>query len=547
MLRITKSLTCLFIALAAVATVFAQSAARSDAALWKEDLDFFARSAPHTHAALYHKMSEPEFSAAVQKLRAKLPSLERHQFLVELARIVTRIGDGHSYLDLAGEEVGFGQLPVRFYLFDDGLYIIAAQKEFSRLVGARVVAFGGTPWKAAYDAVSEVTSHDNDMQLRSLVPAYLSIPEVLHALHISNELGKVALLLERDGAERLEILPPMADAPKGFRPGWILPPDWIDAHTSGAPVPLWLKDPGNIFWYEYLPVTRTLYVQYNAVYPKSNESIAAFFRRVMQFAESNPVDEYVLDMRLNTGGNNQFNLPIIHGFVRSDKINQKGKLFTVIGRQTFSAAQNCVNLLEKHTQTLFAGEPTGARPNHYGDPTTLLLPNTKIPVRLSTLWWQDAGPRDQREWRAPDLAVDLRFADYQAGRDPVLQTILDFVSNPGLAEKVRAAVLAKDIPAAQAAIAQFQKDPVHRYRSAESEVNELGYSLLRGGQKDAALEVFKLNVAAFPNSSNAYDSLAEGYLVSGNRDEAIRNYAKSLELNPQNGNARIMLRRLRPQ
>lgn len=82
----------------------------------------------------------------------------------------------------------------------------------------------------------------------------------------------------------------------------------------------------------------------------------------MEFAEANPVDKFILDMRLNSGGNNFFNLPIIHGFIRSDKINQRGRLFTIIGRQTFSAAQNCVNLMEKHTRTLFVREPTGPGP-----------------------------------------------------------------------------------------------------------------------------------------------------------------------------------------
>jgi len=48
----------------------------------------------------------------------------------------------------------------------------------------------------------------------------------------------------------------------------------------------------------------------------------------------------------------------------------------------------------------------------------------------------------------------------------------------------------------------------------------------------------------YPNASNPYDSLAEAYMVQGDREAAIKNYRKSLELNPNNTNAVTMLKRL---
>jgi cytochrome c-type biogenesis protein CcmH/NrfG len=56
--------------------------------------------------------------------------------------------------------------------------------------------------------------------------------------------------------------------------------------------------------------------------------------------------------------------------------------------------------------------------------------------------------------------------------------------------------------------------------------------------------VLRLNVEAFPNSANAYDSLGEAYMVKGDKELAIRNYQRSLELNPQNKNAIEMLKKL---
>jgi tetratricopeptide (TPR) repeat protein len=59
-----------------------------------------------------------------------------------------------------------------------------------------------------------------------------------------------------------------------------------------------------------------------------------------------------------------------------------------------------------------------------------------------------------------------------------------------------------------------------------------------------AIEIFKLNVAAYPKAWNSYDSLGEAYMINGNKELAIKNYKKSLELNPKNNSALKMLKKL---
>ena len=93
----------------------------------------------------------------------------------------------------------------------------------------------------------------------------------------------------------------------------------------------------------------------------------------------------------------------------------------------------------------------------------------------------------------------------------------------------------------------------------ENSVNLIGYQLLQAQKTKAAIEVLKLNVAAYPNSANVYDSLADAYEADGNRELAIQNAEKALEklssdtnLNEQlrNGirdSANAKLRRLKPQ
>lgn len=75
----------------------------------------------------------------------------------------------------------------------------------------------------------------------------------------------------------------------------------------------------------------------------------------------------------------------------------------------------------------------------------------------------------------------------------------------------------------------------------EDLLNSLGYEYLRTDRIDESIEIFKLNVEEFPKSANAYDSLGEAYMTKGNKANAIENYKKSLQLDPQNNGAKQRL------
>jgi tetratricopeptide (TPR) repeat protein len=99
----------------------------------------------------------------------------------------------------------------------------------------------------------------------------------------------------------------------------------------------------------------------------------------------------------------------------------------------------------------------------------------------------------------------------------------------------------------EAGIAQYRDLKAKQtatYDVTEPELNRLGYQLLRNGKPKEAIEIFKLNVEAYPQGANAYDSLAEAYMTANERELAIQNYKKSLELNPNNTNAATILKRL---
>ena len=82
------------------------------------------------------------------------------------------------------------------------------------------------------------------------------------------------------------------------------------------------------------------------------------------------------------------------------------------------------------------------------------------------------------------------------------------------------------------------------YYKDEVELIVAGYRYLHTGNAEDAAAVFKLSIEVFPDKDNPYDSYAEALMTLGKNEEAIKNYKKSLELNPNNNNAKTMLKKL---
>lgn len=94
-------------------------------------------------------------------------------------------------------------------------------------------------------------------------------------------------------------------------------------------------------------------------------------------------------------------------------------------------------------------------------------------------------------------------------------------------------------------LAEFEKmKSSGLYKMNEGDMNSIGYDFLNSNQVTEAIEIFKLNVKVFPFSGNCYDSLGEAYLKHGDKQLAIENYKKSIELDPNNENGKKVLAQL---
>jgi CubicO group peptidase (beta-lactamase class C family) len=148
-----------------------------------------------------------------------------------------------------------------------------------------------------------------------------------------------------------------------------------------------------------------------------------------------------------------------------------------------------------------------------------------------------------------DANIKYRFVKGAAGVTEVQATLP--AGNIVTAPKVAADALipfeqltAGNIDKALESYRQIKKEQPDNAAVSEARINGLGLGFMRAKKLPKALAYLKLNVEFYPNSWNTYDSLAEAYMANGDKELAIANYKKSLEMNPKNTNATEALKKL---
>ena len=540
-----------------VSTCIGSAQTSLTATQWRTDLKYLQQVVHSKYSNLFQKVTATQFDSAVAALDKRIGTLNDIQMNIEMAKLIAMFQVGHTNVRMgsgSGNNVNFWvhPLPVTFYPFSDGLYIKSIHSQYKDAIGGKVTRIGKTDIATALEKIRPAIAFENEQGFKNMLQYYLGLPEYLYGVGIIDDMKTVSVSYEKNGQEKTIVLQPgpININDHGFG-GIKSPAGWTDAYDQlNTPSSvLWLKEPGKIRYFEYLPATKTVYVRHSAVQDEPGETIASFFAKVFQFVENNDVEKFVLDIRLNGGGNNYLNKPVITGIIQSKKINKKGHLFIITGKATFSAAQNLTNELEKYTEAIFVGEPTSENVNFYGDTRTEILPESKLNVSLSWLWWQNLDPRDKRQWTAPSLATDLSFDNYKSGFDPAMNAIMQYRDETAIEDKIREQVLAGRENEALQIATQYLKNPLYRYASSnlENKLNNYGYTLINENKLKEANRLFAINVKLFPESANVYDSYAESFWKMGNKDEAIRYYNMAIAKDPRGAtgdNARNVLKQI---
>ncbi len=395
---------------------------------WRVDLQLLNREIKRRGYHLFPRTgTEADFDAAVKKLNDEIPQLTDIQIIVEMAKLMRRVGDGHSGL-LGGRRAEFVQnLPVQFYLFEEGLFIISADPKYKDLIGSQILKFGSRTPDEIVKGLEPIINRDNEIWIKQVAPYRMRNPVLPNALGLIPDTDKVSLTVRGlDGKERVASV-----AADNTQPDiWNVKPNpatWTNlTQPLSTPAPLYLKNPATPYWFEHLPNDKTVYFGFNSVKNDEKESLAAFAEGLFKFVNENAVEKLVIDLRWNNGGNTMLLNPLVQGLIKNDKINRRGKLFVIIGRRTFSAAQNAATYFERYTNATFVGEPTGSSPNFVGEEKPFTLPYSKISMNVSDLYWESSFPQDKRTWIAPQIYLPPTFEAYRTNRDAALEAIINY-------------------------------------------------------------------------------------------------------------------------
>jgi len=382
---------------------------------WAQTVEYLGSQLPDLHVNPYFKISETEFQQSVIELAENVPNLNDEQIVVEMMRIVASVGDGHTRIYSRKEMAFFARLPLEMRWLSDGLIVIAASPEYEEAVGAKVIRIGAHPVENVFDEVEQLIPADNEMQILNDTAIYMGMPAILYGLDLVPQKERVTFGFEaQDGSQfELELRPSSGD-----------PGPFISVYEkAGVQIPLYEQDRESFYWVRELPEANAVYVQYNVCGEQKRDPFKPFVDEVFGLVDRDQGTRLVLDLRFNGGGNETVLTPFIQAIEARPGFNQPGKMFVIIGRGTYSSAlQNAITLKQEYNATL-VGEPTGGKPNHYGEVRNFALPNVDLRVQYSTRYWLNYPVGDPLTLE-PDVLAVPTVADLLAGRDPALETAL---------------------------------------------------------------------------------------------------------------------------
>lgn len=131
----------------------------------------------------------------------------------------------------------------------------------------------------------------------------------------------------------------------------------------------------------------------------------------------------------NSSGNGSLTPLLVATAAFFSVLKPQGKLFILIGRNTFSAGHDVAVKITNIVPAILAGEPSGTRPNVVGEAGWFNLPYSKQTGLISSQFHQQSRAEDHRVWLSPDIPISLGSKEYFLGKDPVMNTVLKLTKN----------------------------------------------------------------------------------------------------------------------
>jgi len=398
--------------------LFAQNGEEID---WDYEIDLLARELSEKHPDLFFSTDSAWYFHSMRQVARETPGKSLFQVSIELQQVLASMGDAQTQINYHFLVEKNKILPFEFYWFEDGIYILEADKAYEALLGKKLTAINDVPIEVVIDSLATLLVLDNQSVLKNQIPRMLVWFQVLEYFGFvsGKELSLTVLSSNKDEALSKVIY---------------LPVELGEMLTvQPSTLPLGWQDQKSFFREQYFENEHLYYIQYNRCWSREAEedygsgasalfmpSFKEFEKEVFPVLKKKDIDKLVFDIRFNKGGHAAQGTEFIRKICKTLP-KDHGNIFVLVGRMTnASAIVNTVDFM-KSEEVLLVGEETSGKPNHFGEVNRFVLPESRLIVSYSTRYFTLLD--EDLPALVPDVLTPLGFDQYMKGIDPAMEAV----------------------------------------------------------------------------------------------------------------------------
>lgn len=390
-----------------------------------------------------------EFSKLIDDAEAKAGTFTDAEFYLTVSKAVALADNGHSNISNQPLQRQFSTISAKLYWFADGLYIVRANEEHGQLVGSRVLRIEGNEVENVVDELRQYRGGPDSWR-KLATPMTIESPAIMHAAGLAKSPDFIDLTLEKPDGETTEvrlkgILVKDADELPFRRPWMSLKPEALPGETDSWKITLDAKSQQAASYLTDTDAPKYKAVNDNGYYIRTmsgfgteTQSVSEFLDEALAVVADGSLDYLAVDFRWNAGGDY---LQSIDFAKRAPaKVKDGGKLYIIVGPQTFSAAVVTSAMLKYYggDKAVIVGTAMGDREQFWAERGMgFELPNSSFPINYATGYhdWEKGCKGQQycftfnldHEVPAgslmPSKVIDPTYAEYASGRDTAIDWI----------------------------------------------------------------------------------------------------------------------------
>lgn len=405
------------------------------------DAAYFAAFPAYDRA--YSHAARARAQQLAERLRADAGGLTHEQFVLRVAEIAALADNGHTAVNENAFRKNTPRLPLRTYLFADGLHVVWASRDNANLLGARIDTIEGRRIDDIFREIRRYSGGTEAHRRLQLVPM-LESPALLQAAGPSDsreELTLAGVLANGTAFEQV------VAAEERDRSAWVsssqrlIYPSGLEHFMvsflgENSSPPVYLRNNSELFSAEPLP-QNGFYIGIGHNGDADEQPIGPWLDAQLTRIRSEHPAFVVVDMRMNGGGDYTTTYPFARALPEAVG---SGRIYVLTSAWTFSAAITTVAAIKDAggDRVTIVGEPVGDRLNFWAEGGAFALPNAFMLVHYATgrhdysaqcrdreqcFWLNERYPVRVRSLE-PDIHAPFTFAAYRENRDPAVEAVL---------------------------------------------------------------------------------------------------------------------------